>query len=44
MKLKRYDVEDIIYDTDNIIQDIVIDNTDDIYINFINGINRLKFY
>lgn len=42
LKLKRYDVEDIIYDTDNIIQDIVIDNTDDIYINFINGINRLK--
>ncbi|XTR38247.1 ATP-dependent helicase [Paraclostridium tenue] len=41
-KLKRYDVEDIIYDTDNVIKDIVIDNKDEIYIDFINGINKIK--
>ncbi|WP_373598858.1 ATP-dependent helicase [Paraclostridium bifermentans] len=41
-KLRRYDSEDIIYDTDKVIEDIVIDNRDDIYITFIDGIKSIK--
>lgn len=41
-KLRRYDNEDIIYDTDKVIEDIVIDNRDDIYITFIDGIKSIK--
>ncbi len=41
-KLRRYDNEDIIYDTDKVIEDIVIDNRDDIYISFIYGINSIR--
>lgn len=41
-KLRKYDSEDIIYDTDKVIEDIVIDNRDDIYITFIDGIKSIK--
>ncbi|MGL5713733.1 MAG: 3'-5' exonuclease, partial [Paraclostridium sp.] len=41
-KLKKYPIEDIVYKTNSVIMDIVIDNEDSIYITFINGINRLK--
>ena len=41
-KLRNYETEDIIYNTEEVIEDIVIDNSDDIYITFKNGINYLK--
>lgn len=41
-KLKKYESEDVIYETETVIEDIVIDNRDEIYLTFKKGIECLK--
>ena len=41
-KLKRHQVEDIIYKTEEVIREVVIDDEDSIYLSFIKGINSIK--